>query len=225
MVNASNGQIPLHKTLHFRRLRELFEALCNTEHIKAENYDFFNMHVYECYGSNLMGRTVTCEGLGSQGCSCWAPTEKYEIIEVPHKNNARNNPTGCFLFLAKNVSKGYWLFGGLDCDVDTKESKKKLALVEKSVYFPISTLDIQMDGKRFEFQILTNAARMKTYKNIQNYTYDFNSARKKSYGTDRIKLLEKICNTQLNTTNLIDKQAVKVYKKRFVKPKKNQEKN
>ena len=50
---------PLHKTVHWRNLRELITALCEYEHINLSEYDDKNIRCYRCFGNELKGKNVS----------------------------------------------------------------------------------------------------------------------------------------------------------------------
>ena len=76
MDNARND-LPLHKTLHYRKLRTLLKLMCDFEQINLAAYDIFHMTAYRCFGDSLNGKNVRFNVKGS-GCSPFVSNKNHQ---------------------------------------------------------------------------------------------------------------------------------------------------
>ena len=83
------GSAPLHKTVHWRRLRDLIQMLCDYEHINSSNYDLQNINCRRTVGNLLHGHNVSYDMCDS-GRSYFVTDNNYEVFEAPSRTNKKN---------------------------------------------------------------------------------------------------------------------------------------
>lgn len=133
MGNRNNyNETPLHKTVHWRRLKEIISEICAYEKIDTSNYNMNKITCYRTFGDEMKGPNVKYNIRG--GTSCWVSDNKYEIFEIPKLSNKGYAFTGNFIFIAHNVSFDYWLFGTMSVKLDMQDLKVNHR-VNESVYF------------------------------------------------------------------------------------------
>jgi hypothetical protein len=205
--------IPLHKRVHYRRIKEIFREIGNYEGFNLNNYNLDKMTVYETVGENLKGKNVSYNIVDNN--SCWVKDNRYEIYEAPSAYNNQNSPFGEFLFLAYNKSFDYYLFGLMTVELDEYASKRDRFVVE-SVYY-------KNHGKyTIVFQYGDNNITKLEYgskfdpgvsSSEHNFTFDSYNSRKKAYRTDSYKILQSIGVSGLNSNKITGSSEVKIYNK------------
>lgn len=112
---------PLHKTTHFRRLREVIKELAKKAKIDITKYNLENIRCYRSVGTSLMGRNVhTLKAQRDRCCFVW--DNDYEIYECPCKTNKLQD-VGEFLMIAHNTDFDYWMVVILYYNLKTKQNK------------------------------------------------------------------------------------------------------
>jgi hypothetical protein len=213
----SNGNgLPLHKRVHFRRIREIITEIAKYENYNPEDYDMFKMTVYETVGQNLKGKNVSYNIQG--GNSCWVLDNKYDIFEVPSNWNKKGSPYGEFLFLAYNKSFQYYLFGYMKVELDKQASISRRYIVEDVYFKSHGKFDIIFEKYDNHITKVEYGSKFDPGVSSNEHTFDFDSfnTRKMAYHTDKYKILSSIDPSFRGTGDrykVTGKQAVKVYKK------------
>lgn len=212
-MNQARDEQPLHKTLHFRRLRELIVALSNYEHLNIEQFNLNRMKSYRTMGINLRGKNVITGGIGTN--SCFVENNHYNVIEVPVYGK-ENKHTGKFLFLAQNTDFNYYIFGFLNVSIDYKKTKETGKLNER-VNFTILgkyTSSVSNENKIEVFKELSGAKMIYSTSAPTEKYFDSFGNRKSAFKVDAIQLAAKICGKTVKTDPFIGTENVKIYKKK-----------
>lgn len=102
---------PLHKTVHYRKLRTILSNIVKIEKnfINPNMFDDKHIICYRTSGDNLVGNNVKFTNIHKSRC-CFVGDNEYEVYEIPYINNNQKTPfSGEFLVLCYNVAFGYWL--------------------------------------------------------------------------------------------------------------------
>ena len=112
---------PLHKTTHFRRLREVIKELTKKAKIDVTKYNLEKITCYRSEGTSLMGKNVrTLKAQRDRCCFVW--DNDYEIYECPRTTNKLPD-IGEFLMIAHNTDFDYWMVVILNYNLETKQNK------------------------------------------------------------------------------------------------------
>lgn len=103
----SESMLPLHKTTHFRRLREAIVALCKKCNIDSSKYNLGRITCYRATGRDLNGKNTITRGT-DRNRSCFVEDNSYEIYECPSTTN-KEKAIGEFLMIAHNTDFDYWI--------------------------------------------------------------------------------------------------------------------
>lgn len=220
-MNKANGQ-PLHKVVHYRRLKELILDFVNKEpEIDINQYDLESIRAYYTTGYNLKGHNVTYNT--KNGGSPWVLDNHYEFYEIPSKSNKKEIPAyGKYLFLAFNTSFKYHLFGVMTVALNKKESISQKRIIEN---FHFKTLG--------RYQVTYLQGKNKIFKSDygkefepglpssdHNFAADSFNARKNNYKMDTHKILSKIdgklANKISNNKKITGNEPVKIYKRKIL---------
>ncbi len=215
-MRNDNG-LPLHKRTHFRRMREIITEIAKYEGFNPNDYDLFNMSVYETVGENLKGKNVSYNIQGDY--SCWVKDNKYDMFEVPATWNKKGSPYGEFLYLAFNKSFDYYLFGKLDITLDTNASIRERRIVENVYYKSYGKFDITFEQNDNHINKVEYGSKFDPGVTSSEHNFDFDSynSRKKAFRTDKYKILSAIDPSFRSTgdrNKIAGNQAVQVYKKK-----------
>lgn len=211
---TTGNNIPLHKRVHWRRIKQILKEISEYEKINLADYDLEHITCYETVGNNLKGKTVSSSATYKE--SIWVSNNHYEIFEVPSKSNHEKfNFCGNFIFLAYNTSKKYWLFGTLTDHIDYIKTKETLEVVENVKYNPFGQYSI-VSG---DDVMITKTVQGKQV----NYGHTFNSNRQfdsfgnRKYNFSKLSnadVLGKILGNFNKQDSAISKGKVKIYKKK-----------
>lgn len=210
------NDIPLHKRIHFRRVREAIREIAEYEGFNPDNYDLFKMTAYETVGENLKGKNVTYN-IG-KGRSCFVYDNKYDVVEVPSLSNKPNSPYGSFLYFIYNRSFQYHIFGEMTVSLDA-DATRRSGNVRERVHFEnygkyeiiFGSGDSDNRIHKAEYGSLFDPG---TTSDEHNFDFDSYNSRKKAYKTDRYKILASVGVRNTDPYRAIDSKEVKVYKKK-----------
>ena len=119
----SKNTLPLHKTTHFRRLREVISELTKKANVNASKYNLENIKCYRALGKDLIGKNVLTLRTQRDRC-CFVKDNEYEIYECPSTTNQNTEKAiGEFLMIAHNIDFDYWLVVILNYSVNTNNGK------------------------------------------------------------------------------------------------------
>jgi hypothetical protein len=216
--------LPLHKRTHFRRIREIFTEIGEYERINLDDYDLFNMRVYESVGDDLKGKNVSYDTEGNQ--SIWVFGNNYELFEVPAKRNKKGWLYGDFLFLARNVSYDYYLFGKMKISLDKDKSVVAKNIVEDVYYEPYGKYTIvfgtggnnHIKKEEYGYSFTPGVTS-----SDHDFTFDSFNSRKLSYSYSKYKILTEIGVKDIEENKITSQKPVEIYKK-SKKPNNNQKK-
>ena len=123
-----NSVQPLHKTTHFRRLRDVITALAKKAKLNISKYNLMNMRCYRCRGKNLHGKNVVTLNAISKSRSCFVKENDYEIYECPSTTN-KEDYVGNFLVVAHNTTFDYWMLILMNHSISIKNNKAYVNVV------------------------------------------------------------------------------------------------
>ena len=211
----SNSDLPLYKTAHFRRLREIIIEIGKYENIDISGYDLMKIKAYYVYGESLKGHNVSYNTDNNK--SCWVSNNHYEFYEIPMKSNEPNSLYGNFMFFAYNKDFDYHLFGEMTVTLNKQSSIKVKQIIETvkfnnygryKITFSDSANILKTDiGSRFT---------PGTFSSDHTFGFDSFSERKKAYTTDTHKILSSLDKDFAKHTNqnkVNGTKPVKIYKK------------
>jgi hypothetical protein len=205
--------VPLHKRVHFRRIKEIFREIGDYEGFNLSSYNLDNMKVFETVGENLKGKNVSYNIDGNS--SCWVKDNRYEIYEAPSIYNQQNSPHGEFLFLAYNKSFDYYLFGYMEVKLDEYASRRDKFLVEKVYYKNHGKFTIVFQRGENNITKLEYGSKFDpgVSSSEHNFTFDSYNSRKMAYRTNTYKILQSIGVSGLDSHKITGDSAVKIYNK------------
>ena len=202
------GSTPLHKTVHWRKMRILLRMLCDYENIDYSSYDFDSINCRLTYGDLMTGTNVDCD-IHDKSRSYFVSDNEYNIFEIP-KIGKKGQYYGSFLVLIHNTSFDYWMFGKMVCSLNKNESIRTKSVKDKYFYDIFGHYSVSFDGKVF----LTKTKRGNNIDlGLKSKSYCTYFDRKRSYHTNDSKILNKI-GFKNNPNNLVDNKSVKIYNKR-----------
>jgi hypothetical protein len=214
---GNNKELPLHQTLHYRRLREIVTDLCRYESINVSDYNLFNAKAYRCVGDELKGKNVRVAAAGkTNNFSCFVGDNNYEVIEYPKKSNTKSY-TGDYLVLIRNRSFDYWLFGTFSHTHDEEKSEKMKTFVERAEYFIYGKYYVLSAEGGIEINKDLNGRDCTFGANRFRYSYfDSFATRKKAYGVSIHQFLanKKGVGNEYNPNAVLDCRSVQIYKKK-----------
>lgn len=221
MRKASHNNIPLHKTLHFRHLREIVESLCDHEKLDKTKYNMRAMRAYKCFGKDLKGKNVSYKtNQGTTTTSCWVSDNKYDVIEIP-TINSQNKFTGTYLILAKNQDFGYWIFGKMDVAIDIENTTKTNNIVENVLFEILGQYTLVLDDNKLScVSKITDGSACNFGSDLcKNVKFDQIGVRKKAYAVLEEDELNRILKKpgKFVKESLIDSEAVEIFKKKTKK--------
>lgn len=208
------NDIPLHKRIHFRRIRETISEIAEYEGFNPDSYDFLKMAVYETVGENLKGKNVTYN-VGN-GRSCFVVNNKYDVVEVPSLSNKQGSAYGKFLYFVYNKSFQYHLFGEMTVTLDAESSRRSGNVRDRVHFENYGKYEIIFGSGNSE-----NRIHKAEYGSLfdpgsssdeHNFDFDTYNSRKQAYKTDRYKILESVGVRNIDPYKAIDRGEVKVYK-------------
>jgi len=197
--------LPLHKTVHFRRLRELITEASKQANIAIDKYDMKSITCYRTNGKGLMGSNVSFRKINS-GRSCFVYDNNYEVYEIPCTTN-KDKFTGDYLLLVKNVSFEYYLLVLMNYKIDLNGNFKTEIVYTPLVYFEAvllkNNIKINNLNRGFYLNLGSNsnnkpadmanrftAYRMSDASYIRNYYQKYNKTRI-SNGNVAVKIYNK----------------------------------
>lgn len=75
--------LPLHKTVHWRRLKEIIQLLAKLEQIDLKKFDLDHITCYRSLGIDLCGKNVQFKTKGNN--AIWVSNNHYDVFEIPSK--------------------------------------------------------------------------------------------------------------------------------------------
>ena len=202
------GSTPLHKTVHWRKMRDLLRILCEYENIDYSLYDFESINCRRTCGDLLEGSNVTCD-IHDKSRSYFVDNNKYDIFEVP-KRGKKGQYYGSYLVLIHNTSFDFWLFGKMVSSLNRNDSIRKRAVKDTYFYDMFGHNSVVFgDDVSFTKTKRGNAIDYGLSSNSYNTYLD----RKRSYHTNDSEILNKL-GLRNNPNNLVDNKSVKIYKKK-----------
>ena len=86
---AGHNAEPLHKRVHWRKIRKIYNSIAQHEGISLSVYNLEKIICYECLGDDLKGGNVRYNNRSNY--SPWVSDNHYEIFEAPNLNNYNHN--------------------------------------------------------------------------------------------------------------------------------------
>jgi hypothetical protein len=203
------GSAPLHKTVHWRRLRDLIQMLCDYEHINCNDYDLQHIVCRKTIGSMLHGHNVSYD-MCDNGRSYFVTDNNYEVFEIGKKTNKKNSIYGSFLVLIHNTDFNYWLFGNMKVGLNANKSRATQILSEKYFYDILGQYNVTLSEKP-TFRKTRRGDNI-SFGNAENDLYCGGLGRKQSYNTSDSEILNNL-GVKNKTNNLSGGSTVKIYKK------------
>jgi hypothetical protein len=117
----TNTSLPLNKTTHFRRLREVITKLSQKANVNISKYNLQKIVCYRSTGMNLMGKNVLTLNSLPNRC-CFVKDNDYEIYECLSTTN-KEKFTGKYLMAAHNVDFDYWMLIEFEYKIKIKSGK------------------------------------------------------------------------------------------------------
>jgi hypothetical protein len=223
MNNARKDNLPLHRTLHYRKIRRLVSLLCKAEELNKEDYDLFNMRAYSCYGDTLNGKNVIYEVAAGTNCSPFVGDNLYDVIEIPAKEN-KEPYTGDYLLLVQNKDFDYWMFLEMYHKFDIYTTRATNRIHESVRMIPQGKYSISFDKN----SVITVSKEERGFNcnfggnRFRSEFFDQMNKRKQAYGLSAVDILNKICKREKNIPgSFVDNRAVKIYKKKSISKKQN----
>lgn len=207
------NDIPLHKRIHYRRVREAIAEIAEYEGISPSNYDMERMTVYETVGENLKGNNVTYNI--SNGRSCWVYDNWYDFVEVPSVLNKPGSPYGDFLFFAYNSSFQYHLFGKMRVILDEAGTRLRGVPEEEvhvknygkySIIFGSGSSGNRITKVEYGSYFDPGASS-----DEHNFSFDSYNSRKMAYKTDAYKILRSVGVKGNDPHKISGDKPVKIY--------------
>jgi hypothetical protein len=209
------NDIPLHKRIHYRKVREAITELADYEGFDINDYDLFKMTVYETTGENLKGNNVTYNV--AKGRSCFVFNNWYDVVEVPSKSNKPGSPYGEFLFFIYNSSFQYHIFGSMKVVLDVPRTRDTGMVQEYAHFKNHGKYEIVFGGGNSDNRIHKAEYGSNfdpgTVSNEHNFSFDSYNSRKIAYKTDRYKILAFAGVRNTDPYKAVGNDAVKIYKK------------
>lgn len=129
-TSNSDNSLPLHKTVHWRKFKEILKNLCNYEQINLNSYCTDNIICYTTTGDTFQGRNVNYKNKNNY--SCFVSNNTYDIFEIASKGNSQKN-FGEYLFVAHNKNFNYWLFGKISDKLNVRKTKEQNRVIENVI--------------------------------------------------------------------------------------------
>lgn len=145
--------------------------------------------------------------------SCWVDDNKYEIFEVPSRDN-RYPGYGDFIFLAHNTSFNYWVFGEMSFTLNYSKTQGTTSTYERALYKPygIYTTGNEDSPSTIKKTVL---GKNVTYggKNPKNILFDSCGCRKKSHSAMEGRTIDQVNKTRNQYKKSVnEKSNIKIYK-------------
>lgn len=211
MISESEGDnmqektvLPLHETVHYRRLRETITLIAKNYNIDLSKYNLNKIRCYRTIGNDLIGSNCKFVGI-SPNASCFVENNCYEIYECPCTTN-KHAFVGKYLLFVKNASYNYYLLVEMDYSVSAVNGKARTNVI----YRPIACCGMTVSGNKITIDKwskndLENGNNLKT-----NAKFIWRS---NAYNYNDTKYVEENCK-HFNNEFLTNKnETVKIYKK------------
>lgn len=191
--------VDLHKTIKYRRFRELFIKLCRKENIGLYDYNLYNIRVYDCYGKDLKGDNVKYNIIDN--CSCFVNNNYYEVYEIPKKTN-KKGLIGEFLVFVRNVSFDYYILLHLNYRINYNRSKAQDKLCDIVKYHCYGKYSILADNQTIIKDL--PGSKVDYGGNLPlKHNYDSRDMRKLSYKTTSAKLYNQLFHINMDNYHKI----------------------
>lgn len=207
---GKNNMIPLHKTVHWRNLRNIIEeGFCHVFGNKdgktiINSCDLKNITCYRCRGIDLHGKNV--KFVGYPGRHCFVDDNSYEIFEIKTRLSSKDYDESYYVF-AHNVSFDYWII----CRMEIKNQVQNGKYFRNVKYCPFYDGAITFNSGHYVFAEEASEYNCKRGKMITDRYFDQDGARASAYGTTYTKYLKDHYGHQ---KTIVDKSSVKIYKKK-----------
>ena len=196
--------LPLHKTVHYRRLRETITLISKNCNVDLSKYNLNKIRCYRTNGNDLMGGNCSFVGI-SPNRSCFVHNNDYEIYECPRTTN-KHAFVGKYLLFIKNTSFNYYMLIEMSYSISATNGKTKTSIV----YKPLVCCGITVSGSKTIIDILEKRY-LELGVNLKTKA-SFN-ARSNAYSYNDTKYVEENCK-QFNNEFITNKnEPVKIYKK------------
>ena len=217
-MNTKNGQ-PLHKVVHYRRLKELILDFVDKEpEIDINQYDLEDIKAYYTYGHNLKGNNVTYNT--KNGGSPWVMDNFYEFYEIPSKSNSKDIPAyGKYLFLAFNTDFKYHLFGMMTVALNKEKTIEKHRIIENIHFKTLGRYQVTYLQGKNKLHKSDYGSEFEPGLRSDTHTFAFDSFndRKLNYKIDFYRILSKIDkdnSNHISKKKIVSDTPVKIYKKK-----------
>lgn len=211
---SENNSAPLHQRTHFRRIREIMICIAKYENINPRDYDLSKIRAYECFGQELQGKNVSYNT--HNGRSPWVSDNKYEIFEAPLLSNSGNGPYGGFLFLARNTSFDYYVFGTMRVNLQEEDTILNERLIESVSFYTTGKYQISYYNNDDHISKYEKGSKFDPGRPSSEVSFPFdsyNSRKKYGYRTDVEKILKSL-GFRTNKKRLVDTDRVQIYRKK-----------
>lgn len=203
----AKNTLPLHKTTHFRRLREVICELTNKAKVDVTKYDLQNIKCYRSTGKNLMGKNVLTLKAQRDRC-CFVKDNDYEIYECPCTTNTKSD-IGEFLMIAHNIDFDYWLVIIFEYCLSTKNNKSYVNVKYDPKY---NGYVMYKNKENIVVQEFNHEFALQLGANINNVYFDNELSRSNAYNITIQQ--HSINNTEHQNTKLATNEQVAVFKKK-----------
>lgn len=199
-----NTMLPLHETVHYRRLRETITLIAKKYNVDLSKYNLNKIRCYRTNGNDLIGSNCKFVGI-SPNRSCFVDDNYYEIYECPCTTN-KHAFVGKYLLFVKNVSYNYYLLVEMNYSISAANGKARTNIV----YKPIACCGMTVNHSKITIDkwgkyYLEPGFNLKTKATLNE--------RSNAYHYNDTKYVEENCK-QFNNEFIANKnETVKIYKK------------
>lgn len=203
----------LHKTTHWRRLREIIKSLARFEGVEdaLQNYNTNKIICYSAHGEQLQGENS--EFFTKGGRSCWVSDNSYDVYEIP-KIGKEYKVEGEYYILVHNTDFDYWIFGKMTYSINRNETKRQGRLVDRVKFLPYGRYQVISTGRDFNITRTTKGKDCEFGFHHPKGSFDTIGARKRAYRTSGAKLVGSIIGRNQDMKTVKGGDAVKIYKKK-----------
>jgi len=142
-MTAGNHNEPLHRRVHWRKIRTIFNYFAQHEGISTQAYNLEKIVCYECIGNELKGINVRYNTKNNE--SPWVTDNNYEIFEAESIHNNHHNISGHFLVLAHNINFDYWIFAEMQHSINKEKSLSNGTVYEQVSYNIFGKYNVNSD--------------------------------------------------------------------------------
>ena len=199
-----NTMLPLHETVHYRRLRETITLIAKKYNVDLSKYNLNKIRCYRTNGNDLIGSNCKFVGI-SPNASCFIDDNYYEIYECPCTTN-KHAFVGKYLLFVKNVSFNYYMLVEMNYSISSVSGKARTSVV----YKPIACCGMTVNGSKIT---IDKWPRRDLERGFNLKTKALFIARSNAYHYTDTKYVEENCKQFDNEFITNKNETVKIYKK------------